>query len=37
MDITTDAAGANWVTVVDIDGDGDLDVVSTSFYDGRSL
>lgn len=33
-DIATDASGASWVTAADIDGDGDLDVASASFYDG---
>ncbi|CAN0110573.1 unnamed protein product, partial [Hapterophycus canaliculatus] len=30
-----DAEGPTWVDLADIDGDGDLDVVSTSFSDGR--
>lgn len=34
VDIATDTVGASWVTVGDIDGDGDLDVISTSIGDG---
>lgn len=33
-DIATDAPGATWVTVADLDDDGDLDVVSASSTDG---
>lgn len=35
IDISTDADGAAWVIVDDIDGDGDLDVVSASWEDGE--
>lgn len=34
IDIATDANGAAYVVLEDIDGDGDLDVVSASFLDG---
>lgn len=34
VDIATDAPGATWVTVADLDNDGDLDVVSSSSTNG---
>lgn len=34
IDIATDADGAAWAELADIDGDGDLDVVSASYADG---
>ena len=34
MDIAMDTIGASWITLADIDDDGDLDEVSTSLGDG---
>ena len=33
--LTRQAAGAEWVSTADLDGDGDLDVLSASYLDGR--
>ena len=34
VDLATDTIGASWVTLADIDDDGDFDVVSASLGDG---